>query len=178
MSKLRVALLRGINVGGHHKLRMAELRELLSQLGYADVRTYLQSGNAVFRTSRGPDHDLEATLENALGQRFGFPVPTLVRDGAYLRAVRDANPFLGKTQDPKQLHVVFLGEHPSQQQVADLGPTTVGVEQFQMGDRAIYLFCPNGIGRTKLPPFDRRLKIRTTARNWKTVNALCALVEA
>lgn len=87
------ALLRGINVSGHKKVPMAELRTLLTELGHGDVRTHLQSGNAVFSSASDDENALAAELERAIEKRFGFPVPCLVRDGGYLAAVAAACPF-------------------------------------------------------------------------------------
>src|SRR5215510_5248075 len=107
MTTTYAALLRGVNVGGNRKVPMAELRTLLTGLGHRAVRTYLNSGNAVF-TSDDDDQDaLAAALEEAIGKHFGFTVACMVRSGAYLRAVADACPFPADELEGRQLHVTF-----------------------------------------------------------------------
>ena len=104
------ALLRGINVGGSRKVPMAELRTLMEGLGYDGVRTYLQSGNAVFSSDHGDEDTLAAELSGALERHFGFTVDVLVRDHAYLRAVIDACPFPAADLEAKQLHATYFSE--------------------------------------------------------------------
>src|SRR6478672_11923307 len=101
------ALLRGINVGGHRRVPMAELRALMTDLGHADVRTHLQSGNAVFTSAETDEQALAAQLERAIEARFGFAVDVLVRDHAYLAGVVGACPFPAATLESRQLHVTY-----------------------------------------------------------------------
>ena len=108
MTTRYAALLRGINVSGHKKVPMAELRTLLTELGHADVRTYLQSGNAVFSSASGDEDALTAQLEQAIEERFGFAVPCLIRNGPYLASVADACPFPAAALEGKQLHVTYF----------------------------------------------------------------------
>ncbi|MEV4743937.1 DUF1697 domain-containing protein [Streptomyces sp. NPDC049555] len=169
-TKAYAALLRGINVGGHKKVPMAELRSLLEQLGHGDVRTYLQSGNAVF-TSPQPDEDvLAAQLREALATHFGFPVDVIVRDHAYLAAVAAACPFPAAELEGRQLHVTYFAEPVPQLAVerSDFLP-----EDFALGDRALYLYTPDGLGRSPLGDTLGRAVARTgalaTSRNWNTV---------
>ncbi|MCP3820847.1 DUF1697 domain-containing protein [Streptomyces sp. A3M-1-3] len=168
-----VALLRGINVGGHRKVPMADLRTLVAELGHGDVRTYLQSGNAVFSSPSDNPDALTTELEKAIEAHFGFTVSCLVRSGTYLRAVADACPFRTDTLEGKQLHATFLSEQAGPERFASLDPAAFLPEEFRLGDRVIYLHTPGGLGRSKLAEALARpalLKgIDATTRNWNTV---------
>ncbi|MEV6654483.1 DUF1697 domain-containing protein [Streptomyces sp. NPDC051219] len=168
-----VALLRGINVGGHKKVPMAELRTLLAELGHGDVRTYLQSGNAVFSSPSDDPDALAAGLEKSIEGHFGFGASCLVRSGEYLRAVADACPFPAATLEGKQLHATFLSAPAGPERFASLDRAVFLPEEFRLGDRVIYLHTPGGLGRSKLAEALARpalLKgIDATTRNWNTV---------
>ncbi|MFF7335674.1 DUF1697 domain-containing protein [Streptomyces sp. NPDC008150] len=175
------ALLRGINVGGAKKVPMAELRALLSSLGHEDVRTHLQSGQAVFSTDRAADEPdaLAAEIAEAVEKSFGFTVDVLVRDHAYLRAVVDDCPFPAGDLEPKQLHVTYFSEPVGAERFAEAAPESFLPEEFRLGDRALYLYAPDGLGRSRLavqlarPRFTKGLV--TTTRNWNTVVKLAEL---
>ncbi|WP_316772296.1 DUF1697 domain-containing protein [Streptomyces sasae] len=173
------ALLRGINVGGKKKLPMAELRGLMTGLGYESVQTYLQSGQAVFASGHGDAESLAAELAEAVEERFGFPVDVLVRDHAYLKAIAEACPFPAAELEAKQLHVTYFSAPVSPERFADIDPAAHLPEEFRLGDRALYLYAPDGLGRSKLaealsrPRVSKRL-IATT-RNWNTVVKLVEL---
>ncbi|MEV0125675.1 DUF1697 domain-containing protein [Streptomyces sp. NPDC050703] len=176
MTKTYAALLRGINVSGHKKVPMAELRTLIEGLGHGGVRTYLQSGNAVF-TAAGDDEDsLAAGLRTAVEEHFGFAADVLVRDGAYLRAVADACPFPAAGLAPKQLHVTYFSAPVDADRFAAVDRPAYAPEDFGLGDRALYLYAPDGLGRSRLaerlarPGVTRGLV--ATTRNWNTVTRL------
>ncbi|MFF4245795.1 DUF1697 domain-containing protein [Streptomyces sp. NPDC001822] len=173
MSTMYAALLRGVNVSGHRRVPMAELRTLLGELGHEDVATYLQSGNAVFRSAAGDENTLAAGIERAIEERFGFPVDVLVRTGAYLADVADGCPFPAAELEPKQLHVTYFDRSVDDSRFAPLDAAAFRPEEFRLGDRALYLYAPDGLGRSKLavalgrPAFNRGLV--ATSRNWNTV---------
>lgn len=144
------ALLRGINVSGHKKVPMAELRTLLTELGHQDVRTHLQSGNAVFSSTSEDENALAAELERAIENRFGFAVPCLVRDGAYLAAVAAACPFPAAELEGRQLHITYYGQPVDAARFAPVDPADFLPEEFRLGDRALYLYAPDGLGRSRL----------------------------
>lgn len=174
MTTTYAALLRGINVSGRKKVPMADLRALLTELGHRDVRTYLQSGNAVFTTGAGgSEESLAADLERALEERFGFGVDCLVRGGAYLKAVADACPFPAAELEGRQLHVTYFSQPVTPARFASVGRTAYLPEEFRLGDRALYLYAPDGLGRSKLAEALARpslLKgVTGTTRNWNTV---------
>lgn len=173
------ALLRGINVGGNKKLPMAELRTLMSGLGYDSVQTYLQSGQAVFTAADADADSLAAELTGAIEERFGFPVDVLVRDHAYLKAVEAACPFPAAELTAKQLHVTYLSAPVTAERYADIDPAAHLPEEFRLGDRALYLYAPDGLGRSKLAEALARPRIHkgltATTRNWNTVVKLVEL---
>ncbi|MEV7853226.1 DUF1697 domain-containing protein [Streptomyces sp. NPDC088183] len=173
------ALLRGINVSGHKRVPMVELRALLTELGHGDVRTHLQSGNAVFSSASDDENALAAELERAIEQRFGFPVPCLVRDGAYLAAVAAACPFPAAELEGKQLHITYYDRPVDAGRFARIDPTAYLPEAFGLGDRALYLYAPDGLGRSRLAEALSRSSVTkdivATSRNWNTVVRLVEL---
>ncbi|WP_436757750.1 DUF1697 domain-containing protein [Streptosporangium sp. V21-05] len=179
-TKAYAALLRGINVSGHKKVPMAELRALLTELGHGDVRTYLQSGNAVFTSAQGDEKALAAELERAIEKRFGFGVDVLVRDHAYLKAVADGCPFPAASLEGRQLHVTYFSEPVTASHLASIDAARHLPDEFRLGDRALYLYVPDGLGRSKLaealmksPPNG----VVATTRNWNTVTKLVELTQ-
>lgn len=175
-TKAYAALLRGINVGGHRKVPMADLRALLTELGYRDVRTHLQSGNAVFTSVPTDEAALETRVSQAIEDRFGFPVDVLVRDHAYLRAVADACPFPAASLEPKQLHVTYFANPVTAADFAKVDAERFLPEDFRLGDRALYLYAPDGLGRSKLADaLGRAARGVATTRNWNTVAKLAEL---
>jgi uncharacterized protein (DUF1697 family) len=176
-----VAMLRGVNVSGRNKLAMDDLRAVVTAAGGSDVRTYIQSGNAVFR-SRGSVTALVGSLEAGLESLVGSTVPVLVRSRRELEAVLDTNPFVGRAAEPKALHVTFLGAVPEATAVASV-IDAVGdrreTDELEVIGREVYLLCPNGYGNTKLTNafFERRLGSPATTRNWATVTKLVELAQ-
>ncbi|MFJ9209483.1 DUF1697 domain-containing protein [Streptomyces sp. L-9-10] len=179
MTTTYAALLRGINVSGHRRVPMADLRELLSELGHGDVRTYLQSGNAVFTSESDDESALGAALEHAIERRFGFTVDCLVRGGPYLRAVAEACPFPARSLEGRQLHLTCFSEPVGPERLASLDPAAYLPEEFRLGDRALYLYAPDGLGRSKLAGALARPAlfkgVIATSRNWNTVLKLVEL---
>ncbi|MFF0188758.1 DUF1697 domain-containing protein [Streptomyces sp. NPDC005244] len=173
MTTTYAALLRGINVGGAKKVPMAELRTLLEGLGHGDVRTYLQSGNAAFSSAHGDEESLAAELSTAIEERFGFGVGVLVRDHRYLKAVREACPFPAAELEAKQVHVTYFSDPVDAERFASVEPAAFLPEEFRLGDRALYLYAPDGLGRSRLADAlagPRLLKgVLATTRNWNTV---------
>ncbi|MFF9915296.1 DUF1697 domain-containing protein [Streptomyces sp. NPDC013457] len=184
MTTTYAVLLRGINVGGHRKVPMADLRSLLEELGHRDVRTYLQSGNAVFTTDtdRPTEQEQTTAIEEAVEKRFGFRVDCLVRDADYLAAVVDACPFPAAELEGKQLHVTYLSEPVTPERFASIDQDAFLPEEFRLGDRALYLYAPEGLGRSKLGEVLSRPAlfkgIVATSRNWNTVVKLAEMTRA
>ncbi|MEW2386942.1 DUF1697 domain-containing protein [Streptomyces venezuelae] len=180
--KTYAALLRGINVSGHKKVPMAELRALLEGLGYGGVRTHLQSGNAVFTAEGGDEESWAAALRAAIEEHFGFAVDVLVRDHAYLKAIVDACPFPATDLEPKQLHVTYFSGPVDAERFASVEQPSFLPEEFRLGDRALYLYAPDGLGRSKLGEVLSRPRLTkglvATSRNWNTVTRLEEMTRA
>ena len=175
-----VALLRGINVGGHKPVAMAELRDLLARLGFVDARSLLQSGNLVFRGEARTGGRLERLLETEAAQRLGLETDFFVRTAKEWKAVVARNPFPKEAErDPAHLLVMFLKEPPEVKDVAALRAAITGPELVRAADMHAYLVYPNGIGRSRLTNtlIERTLGTRGTGRNWNTVLKLGGLLQ-
>ena len=173
--KTYVALLRGINVGGHNKVPMAELRRVFADdLGLADVRTYIQSGNVVFDAVRSADAAPDR-LAAALSGTLGLKVPVVVRGADEVAAVLAADPF--PAADRAFVHVGFMDRPPSAQAVESIDVGAFRPEEVVVRGAELFLHVPSGMGRAKLPPvLDRRLGVTMTVRNWATVTKLARLM--
>ncbi|MFE8963544.1 DUF1697 domain-containing protein [Streptomyces iakyrus] len=182
MTTTYAALLRGINVGGSRKVPMADLRTLLADLGHDDVRTHLQSGQAVFSSGHGGEESLAGEIAQAIEKRFGFRVDVIVRDHAYLRAIAEACPFPAADLEPKQLHVTYFSAPVTPDRFAEIDQDAYLPEEFRLGDRALYLYAPNGLGRSKLAEHLSKPRINqgviATTRNWNTVVKLVEMTGA
>jgi uncharacterized protein (DUF1697 family) len=173
-----VVLLQGVNVGRNNSLPMAELRALLEGLGATNVRTYVQSGNAVVDTTRA-EAPFQRALEAALAERMGRPIATTLRTAEALRQVVEGAPFGEVAAKANERVVVFLSRAPT---AAELMPLEGdwGAERWQRAGREIFLFLPSGQGRSPLAAAVGRLvkaKMTVTMRNWNTVEKLLALAE-
>lgn len=179
MTTTYAALLRGINVGGGKRVPMPELRAVLTELGHTGIATHLQSGNAVFRSDSDDEDALAAALEQALHRHFGFAVDCLVRDAGYLAAVAAACPFPAAELEGRQLHVTFFDRPVGTDRFADLAAEDFLPEEFRLGDRCLYLYAPDGLGRSRLAVAlgrPRHVKgLTATSRNWNTVAKLVEL---
>ncbi|GHF57057.1 hypothetical protein GCM10010218_43020 [Streptomyces mashuensis] len=176
------ALLRGINVGGHRKVPMAELRAALTGKGFRGVRTHLQSGNVVFAPPEGEEGDagvLAGCVARVVEDRFGFPVDVVVRDHAYLKGVVDSCPFPAAELEGRQLHATYFSGPVDISVYASLDPAAFLPEEFRLGDRVLYLLAPDGLGRSKLAEALGRCRLPAgtvaTSRNWNTVTRLAEL---
>ena len=151
---------------------MAALRELLTEAGFADVSTYVQSGNVVL-TSDAKPLQLETKAERLLADRFGFEVPVIVRSAAELADLVKRNPLAGVADQPKRYQVTFLAEPLAGQRVRDLAALAAGAEQLVAEGRELYAWHPEGIGRSKLAAaLAAPQGVKATARNWATVTKL------
>ncbi len=170
-----IAILRGINVSGHNKIPMAALRELLTQRGLLDIQTYIQSGNIVFKAPGEAFKVLNRKIGDAIQEHFGYQVPVMVLKTNELQQAVDDNPLAD--QDTSKLHITFLAEEPSKDLAAALPPSPNPRESFVVEGKVIYVYCPDGYGRTKLNNmfFERKLKVTATTRNWKTCMKLLEL---
>ena len=166
-------------MGGKNKLPMKDLAAMFADVGCADVRTYIQSGNVVYRASKTVVARVPELVAAAIKERFGLRVPVVTRTAEELREVSERNPFLKDGADTAALHVMFLNDEPSAARAATLNPERSPGDAFALRGREIYLHCPNGLARTKLTNeyFDRKLATTSTVRNWNTVLRLLEMAQ-
>jgi len=172
-------MLRGVNVGGQKQLRMETLRAIYTTLGFKYVRSYLQSGNIVFESTEQDEAALARLIEAGIEKTCAYPVPVFIRQANEFKSILNSNPFLNeRNENPARLHVTFLYQPVAESAWAALIPPAGIPDEFARGRGAIYLFCPDGYGKTRLSNsfFERRLKMPVTTRNWNTVNALYRMV--
>ena len=169
----QILLLRGINVGPRKRVAMPELRALLTEAGFEDVRTYVQSGNVVLSSRRAPAK-LRAEAERLIAERFGFGVDVIVRTADELAEVVARNPLAGVAVDPKRYQVSFLEAEPDPAVLERIAATAAEPERLVAIGRELYAWHPDGIGRSKLwaKLAGTGLGVRATARNWTTVTRL------
>jgi uncharacterized protein (DUF1697 family) len=177
---MHVALLRGINVGGHKQVAMSELRDLLEALGLAGAKSLLQSGNLVFQSDRRTRAELERLLEVETAKRLKVSVDYLVRSAEEWEKMIARNPFPNEAKrDPSHLLVMFLKSAPPAKDVRAFQAAIEGPETMRSDGAHLYVVYPAGIGRSKLTHtlIEKKLGIRGTGRNWNTVLKLAALCE-
>ena len=170
-----IALLRGINVSGHNMIKMDELKGVLGELDFTGIRTYIQSGNIVFGSNSDDPAALAAGIAGKIRERFGFEVPVVIRTLQELDVISKSNPFLRDGNlDAGKMHVTFLSELPDPGRTEKIMEYNFPPDEFAINGKEIYLYCPDGYGRTKLTPqfFESKLKVSTTTRNWKTILTL------
>ena len=173
-----IGLLRAVNLAGRNTVGMADLRDLLTELGLQGVRSLLQSGNVVFQSRGRTTAQLERMLEEAAAKRLGLKTDFFVRTPAELAAVVAGNPFRREAaEDPGHLLVVFLKRAPSSEKAAGLQRTIRGREVARVEGRHAFIVYPDGVGRSRLTGavIEKALATRGTGRNWNTVLKLQAL---
>ncbi len=180
--KTYIALLRGINVSGHKKVPMSELRELLEELKLNRVKTYIQSGNVVFDAAGKDSSLLAESIEKKIAQQFGFEVAVLVIGLADFKKALEQNPFLQEPgMNPDLLYTTFLATAPAAGPLAKLQEMepTLAPERLVIKDTIAYVYCSNGYGNTKIHNnfLEKSLKVTGTTRNLKTIRALISLAE-
>jgi uncharacterized protein (DUF1697 family) len=171
-------LLRGINIGPRKRVAMPELRKLLGEAGFDDVRTYVQSGNVVLSSALNSD-TLTETCEHLIAERFGFQVDVVTRTQDELAKVVERNPFKDVAEDPKLYQVTLLADEPDAHRVEKLASLIANDEQFVVIGREAYAWHPKGAARSKLwnAIASDGFGVTATSRNWKTVTTLLALAE-
>jgi uncharacterized protein (DUF1697 family) len=170
-----VAMLRGINVGGHKRIKMEQLRKSFEALGFEQVKSYIQSGNVVFSTAKVSPSGLSKRIEERILRDFGHSVSVIARTRDEMGETMETNPFLKKRGiDQAKLHVMFLPESPVPSDLKQLEGLTAAPDQSRCSGKEIYLYLPNGVAKSSLAnnPLERRLLKRGTMRNWRTVSNL------
>ncbi len=174
-----IALLRGVNVGKTKRVPMAELRALLSSLGYTNVATLLNSGNAVFHATSGTSATHARSIAAAITAQFQFDVPVIVKSAREITAIVADPPIHAEVAEHARLLVAFVQDSKTLSELAIIAPLVVPPEQFAVSKDAAYLLCAAGILESKAwnTLLDKAGRAATT-RNWATVLKLCALVNA
>jgi uncharacterized protein (DUF1697 family) len=174
-----ISILRGINVSGQKKILMADLKVLYENLKFKDVRTYIQSGNVIFKSNEPlSDIEFEKKIEDQIFKKYDFHVPVIIRSEDEIRKIISANPFLKeKNIEQKKLHVTFLSNIPDKENVESIEKMDFSPDKFMISGKEVYLYVPNGYGETKISNtfFEKKLKVKATTRNWNTVNKLSEL---
>ena len=171
-----ISILRGINVSGQKKILMVELKALYEKLGFKNVQTYIQSGNVVFVYDGDKSNlAIAEAIENAIEKEYKFQVPVLVKQVDDLVSTIKKNPFTEEAgADPSRVAVTFLESQPSSENLLTLEGVDYPPDRFIIDGLNIYIFCPESYGNSKLSNnfFEKKLKVRATTRNWKTINKL------
>lgn len=175
-----ISMLRGVNVGGHNKIKMDDLRTLYRSLKLEDPRTYVQSGNVIFRTKEKNSPTLAKKIQDAIERKFGFRPAVILRTTDELRRAIAATPFVASRKlEPGKILVTFLSDEPD----SDANATLLGVknypEEIHLKGRELYIYFPDGAGKSKLPwsQVEKLLKTTGTARNWNSVTKMLAMAE-
>ena len=169
-----VALLRGINVGGNNMIKMEKLRETVAELGFQNVKTYINSGNVIFETTKTDDGKLANKIHDAIFKDFGFDIFTMVRSMAEIEEIIAKNPFAGKFESHKDMHLFFLNEELTAEQETLLFTQANENEMFAVIDRHILCLLKISILDSAVGKgfIDKKLKVAATGRNWRTVTKI------
>ena len=171
-----IALFRGVNVGGKNILPMKELVAIIESLGYSNVQTYIQSGNAVFQSKKKIEKNGAGDIGREILKKKGFEPKILLLSSKELQDVIKDNPF--STDVGKALHFFFLDSQPKEPNLERLESLKVESEEFKMAKSVFYLYAPDGVGRSKLAAaVEKTIDVPVTARNWNTVSKLKSMVE-
>jgi uncharacterized protein (DUF1697 family) len=179
--KIFISFLRGVNMTGHNSIKMTDLASLYINLGLRDAETYIQSGNVFFsEAGEIPVSALSVSIEQAILERFNYIIPVMIRTNQELSDLFFSNPFLGETNfDPSKMAVLFLHDKPSESQIQKVANIDYPPDKFRIIGREIFIYCPNGFGRTKLYTnfFEKKMGVVGTARNWKTITTILNIAE-
>lgn len=172
-----ISLLKGVNIGGHHKIKMDALRELYATMGLPDARTYVQSGNILFRAAERDRARIAKRIGDGIEEKYGFRPEVVLRTLPEMKSVVTRNPFAGReVLEPHKLAVLFLAGAP---QGAKSLVVKADKEEVKIDGQEVFVYFPDGIGKSKLsvPAIEKGLKTIATARNWNTVLKLVELGE-
>jgi uncharacterized protein (DUF1697 family) len=173
-----ISMLRGVNVGPHNRIKMDALRALYQSLRLEDPRSYVQSGNVIFRAKEKNGELLANKIQAAIERKFKFSPAVLLRTTKEIQQIIAANPFAGRKEvEPGKLLVTFLAAEPAEDANSALAAFNDFPEELHLRGRELYIYFPNGAGKSKLPwsKVEKFLKVQGTARNWNSVTAMFAL---
>ena len=175
-----IAILRGINVSGKNMIKMPALVKTFENLGFENVKTYVQSGNVIFQSEPKSIEDLEKQIFEQIEKDFEAKIPVIVLESDSILKIQKSNPFINRKDiDLTKLHITFLSAEPDKENIVKIEPAKYMPDEFVFDSRAIYLYCPGGYGNTKLTNnfFENKLKVTATTRNLNTVSKLVELVK-
>jgi uncharacterized protein (DUF1697 family) len=176
-----ISFLRGVNMAGHNSIRMTDLIALFKDMGFNDAVTYIQSGNVIFSSvAVSAASEIASTIERAIFIRFNFNVPVLIRTVQEIKNFMPLNPFLTEENfDPSKMAVMFLHEKATKEQIQKVIKIDYLPDKFKVDGSEIFIYCPNGFGRTKLSTnfFEKKMGVTGTARNWKTITTILEIAE-
>lgn len=175
-----ISFLRGVNMTGHNSIKMTDLTSLYINLGFKDAKTFIQSGNVIFSINADKtESSISASIEKEILEKFSYTVPVMIRTNRELSDLFSVNPFLDEIEfDPAKLAVIFLHEKPSADQIKKVKDVDYPPDKFKIIGREIFIYCPNGFGRTKIYTnfFEKKMGVLGTARNWKTITTILSLI--
>ena len=171
--KTYIVLLRGINVSGKNKLPMADLRDLLNELDFQNVKTYIQSGNIIL-TSEESKTAICKKIKDGIFTKFGYDVPVIAKTISEWKKVIKNYPF--PTDNPKIVAFIFLDKKTSETKIEAKG---IDDDEYQINNDMVYIYCPNGFGKSKITNnlFEKKLKVTATTRNYNTTLKLLELTK-
>ena len=175
-----ISMLRGVNVGPHNRIKMDALRSLYESLKLENPQTYVQSGNVIFRTREKSIPGLAGKIQTAIQKKLGCCPDVILRTTDEMRKAIAANPFPEKVnEEPGKVLVTFLSVEPPRDAAASLSTLKGFPEELHLKGRELYIYFPNGAGRSKLPwsKIDKLLKVTGTARNWNSVQAILEIAQ-
>lgn len=173
-----ISMLRGINLGGHKKILMNDLKALYEAQGFHSVQTYIQSGNVIFQAEAISTLLLARQIEAAIAAQYPFEVPVIIRTREEMQATLVLNPYISQNDiDTEKLHLTFLEDMPESVHLAKINPADFAPDSFTLIGKDVHLHLPIDYGNSKLSNtfFEKKLKVKATTRNWRTVNKLCEL---
>jgi uncharacterized protein (DUF1697 family) len=172
-----VALLRGINLGGNVMIKMEDLRKAFEDLGFENVKTYINSGNVAFDTRKTAESTLVDSIESAVEKLVGRQVAVIVRSQKDIERILKNNPFDGQYESHKNMHVLFLKEKMPKEKEEQLQASALPGERYEVCEREIYNLLPQGVAGSLLTKgfFEKKPRVPYTGRNWRTVEKLAEL---
>lgn len=174
-----ISILRGINVGGHRKILMADLKNLYENLGFTQIVSYIQSGNVIFESDSGDTNQISSSIENAISKVYGFAVPVIIRTHVEIKKAYEDMPFgqIDLKAEGSKYFLTLLSKQPTKENCEVLMGYVKTPEKLSIDGTHIYTYYSNGAGRSKLTNalMENKLKVRATSRNWKTVVKLIEL---
>ena len=176
--KKYISIIRGINVSGQKKIKMADLKTLYEELNFKSVVTYIQSGNVLFCSNISDQNKIKTMIQKKISNYYGFDVTVIILTENRIGKIISDIPFDSNKIDLTKFYFCFLEEDPSARSIDEIMQIRDDNEEFKMVGQVIYVYCPLGFGRARFSNnfFENRLKVKATSRNWKTTNKLLELI--